>query len=67
MCGSLFFFKAKNKSFIEMGNNFLKCQKYKTGDKYCLQSMEEKLAVASYNILNELLNQRSEILNACRH
>ena len=28
--------------------------------------MEEKLAIASYNNLYELLNQRLEILNICR-
>ena len=29
--------------------------------------MEEKLAIASNNNRNELLNQRLEILNVCRH
>ena len=29
--------------------------------------MEEKLAIASHNRPNELLNQRSEILNVCWH
>ena len=29
--------------------------------------MEEKLDIASYNNANELLNQRSEILNVRRH
>ena len=29
--------------------------------------MEEKLAIASHNNHNELLNQKSEILNLCRH
>ena len=28
--------------------------------------MEKKLAIASYNKPNKLLNQRSEILNVCR-
>ena len=41
-----------------------KCFKYKLGDKYCQLCMEEKLAIASYNNLNELLDQRSEILNS---
>ncbi len=29
--------------------------------------MKEKLGIASYKNFNELLNQRAEILNACRH
>ena len=44
-----------------------KWHKNKAGDKYCFLCMEEKLAVVSYNNPNELLNQRSEILNFCRH
>ena len=43
-----------------------KCRKYKAGNKYWRLCMEEKLAIASYNNPNELLNQRSEILNVCR-
>ena len=37
------------------------------GDKYCNLYMEEKLAIAFYYNPNELLNQKSEILNVCRH
>ena len=44
-----------------------KCRKYKSGDKYCNLRKEEKLARASDNNLNDLLNQRPEILNVCRH
>ena len=43
-----------------------KCRKYRAGDRDCILCNEEKLAIASYNNRN-LLNQRSEILNACRH
>ena len=39
-----------------------KCRKYKVGDKYCSLWIKEKLAIASYNYPNELLNQSSEIL-----
>ena len=39
-----------------MGDNKKKCCKYKAGDKYTLSCMEEKLAIASYNNPNELLN-----------
>ena len=44
-----------------------RCCKYKAGNKYCNLCMEEKLAEAFYNNLNELINQRSEILNVFRH
>ena len=44
-----------------------KCHKYRAGNKYCLLCMEEKLAIASYDNSRELLNQRSEVLNTCRH
>ena len=44
-----------------------RCRKYKAGDKYCHLRMEEKLAIASYHNPNELLNQRSEIPNACSY
>ena len=44
-----------------------KSHKYKTGDKYCQVCVEEKIAIAFYNKFNELLNQRLEILNICRH
>ena len=40
---------------------------YKAGIKYWLLCMEEKIAIASNNNLNELLNQRSEILYVSRH
>ena len=43
-----------------------KCRKYRAGDRDCILCNEEKLAIASYNN-RDLLNQRSEILNACRH
>ena len=52
-----------------MGNSvkkILKCRKYKMGDKCYDLSMEEKLAIASYNNPNELLNQGSEIFNVCK-
>ena len=39
----------------------------KLEDKYCNLCMEEKLAITSYNNPNELINQRSEMLNVCRH
>ena len=39
----------------------------KSGDKFSLLSMKEKLAIATYNNSEELLNQRSEILNGCGH
>lgn len=32
------------------------------GDGYCLICMEEKIAIVSYNKLNELLNLRSEMV-----
>lgn len=34
---------------------------------YSLLCMEEKLAIDSYNKPKELLNQRSEIFDGCRH
>ena len=37
------------------------------GNKYYNLCREEKLAIDSYNNPNELLNQRSEILNVCRY
>ena len=40
--------------FVKRGHNYM------TGDKFCLLCMEEKLT-------KELLNQRSKILNECRH
>ena len=48
-----------------MGNE--KSQRYKTDDRYCRLCIEEKLAITSYNNFNEFLNQRSEMLNSCRH
>ena len=44
-----------------------KFRKYKAGDEYGKICMEEKLAIISYNNPTELRNQRSEILNICRH
>ena len=37
---------------------------YKAGDKFCV---EKKLVIATYSNLKELLNQRLEIFNECRH
>ena len=42
-------------------------RKYKARDSYCLQYMEEKFAIASYNKPNEMLSQRLEIVYAFRH
>ena len=44
-----------------------RCNKYKAGDRYCKLYMEEKLTIATYNKPKELLNQRSEVFNICRH
>ena len=41
--------------------------RYKGKDRYCKLCMEEKLTIATYNIPKELLNQRSELFNICRH
>ena len=43
-----------------------KCRKYRAEDRSCLLCMEEKLAIASCKSRN-MLNQRSEVLNSCRH
>ena len=43
-----------------------KCHKYRAGDRDCLLCMEEKLAIASCKS-RDMLNQRSEVLNSCRH
>ena len=43
-----------------------KCRKYKAGDKDCLLCNEEKLAIASCKC-KDMLNQRSEVLNSCKH
>ena len=43
-----------------------KCRKYRAGDRDCLLCMEEKLAIASCKS-RDMLNQRSEVLNSCRH
>ena len=43
-----------------------KCRKYTSGDRGCLLCMEEKLAIASCKS-RDMLNQRSEVLNSCRH
>ena len=44
-----------------------KCHKYKVGNKHCNLFMEEKFTVNSYDNSNQLLNQRWEIRNVCRH
>ena len=41
-----------------------KCRKYRAGERDGLLCMEGKLAIAS---CRDLLNQRSEVLNSCRH
>ena len=43
-----------------------KCRKYRAGDRYCLLCNEEKLAIASRKS-RDMLNQRSEVLNSCKH
>ena len=43
-----------------------KCRKYRAGDKDCLLCNEEKLAIASCKS-RDMLNQRSEVLNSCKH
>ena len=43
-----------------------KCRKYRAGDKDCLLCNEEKLAIAFCQSRN-MLNQRSEVLNSCKH
>ena len=43
-----------------------KCRKYRAGDRNCLLCKEEKLAIASCKS-RDMLNQRSEVLNSCRH
>ena len=43
-----------------------KCHKYRAGDRICWLCMEEKLAIASCKSRN-MLNQRLEVLNSCRH
>ena len=43
-----------------------KCHKFRASNRYCIVCNEEKLSIASYNN-KDLLNQRSEVLNACRH
>ena len=43
-----------------------KCRKYRAGDKDCLLCNEEKLAIASCKSRN-MLNQRLEVLNSCKH
>ena len=39
---------------------------YRAGDRSCLLCMEEKLAITSCKS-RDMLNQRSEVLNSCRH
>ena len=58
--------ETRYKSNIKIGDNKT-CRKYKAWDRYWLLCMEETLAIASYNNLNNLLNQRFEIINACRY
>ena len=43
-----------------------KCRKYRAGDRICRLCMEEKLSIAACKSRN-MLNQRSEVLNSCRH
>ena len=43
-----------------------KCRKYRAGDRDCLLCMEEKLAIASCKS-RDMLNQRLEVLNSCKH
>ena len=43
-----------------------KCHKYRAGDRDCLLCKEEKLAIASCKS-RVMLNQRSEVLNSCKH
>ena len=58
--------EAKHKYHIEM-KNYKKSHKYRAGHRYLLLCMEEKLTIASYKNTKELLNQRNEVLNVCRH
>ena len=46
-----------------------RCSKYKGWgeNRYCKLCMEEKLTIATYNKPKELLNQRFEIFDICRH
>ena len=43
-----------------------KCRKYRAGDRDCLLCIDEKLAKASCKS-RDMLNQRSEVLNSCKH
>ena len=43
-----------------------KCRKYRAGDRDYFLCMEEKLAIASCES-RDMFNQRSEVLNGCRH
>ena len=43
-----------------------KSRKYWAGDRDCLLFMEEKLAIASCKS-RDMLNQRSVVLNSCKH
>ena len=54
------------RSYVKIENNKKKCLKYKVGDKHWNLCMEERLAIASYNIPIQLFNQKSEIVNVCR-
>ena len=57
--------KKKNRSHIEMGS-CKRCRKYRAGNKDCMLCDEEKLTIASYR-RKDMLNQRSEVLNDCKH
>ena len=43
------------------------CSKYKAGNRYCKLCVEIKLTIATYDKLKELLKQRSEIFDICKH
>ena len=43
-----------------------KCRKYRAGDWDCLLCNEEKLGIAYFKI-RDMLNQKSEVLNSCKH
>ena len=58
--------KKRDRSHIEMGSYKKKCRKYRVGDKDCMLCNEEKLAIAYCNG-RDMLNQRSEVLNNCKH
>ena len=53
-------------SYTKMGDS-KKSRKYNAVNKYCQLCIEEKLAIASCNHPNKLLNQKSEIVNTHKH